>query len=232
MSIPLSIVAVLLLSGTASAQSDASTTQSTLPIPDKLDPNGSSIDPTINSSITEATPSESSPETTRETTETPTAAPSSGNNNNHFNYFLYCSCDLAAGQCDLNCCCDLDCSDDDRALFTRCWTPPGDHHDRMYCSRHEFYGLAWNNTPAYQSEHGGLLCVVTDNVPRYRAYDEKPLMKRDHLFRFVVPGVANRWTDKVDAFEVERWVYEPFYKEGSPLFTLHANGALGTLSKT
>lgn len=206
---------------------------STMPVPEKLESNGN--DTTLNAStnldIEVATGSSNalSTETTTEiTTQTPTLAPPNGNKN-QLNYFPYCSCDLLAGQCDLNCCCDLDCNADDRALFASCWAPASNKNDRMYCSRDD-YAIVWNNTPAYRTESGGLFCVVTDNVPRYSVYEEKPPLKSDDLFRLMIPGVTNRWTDNTHPFELEKWVYEPFYKEGSPLFTLDSKGALKTLS--
>ena len=32
----------------------------------------------------------------------------------------FCTCDLTSGQCDVNCCCDVDCSVADRQMFTAC----------------------------------------------------------------------------------------------------------------
>ena len=32
----------------------------------------------------------------------------------------FCTCDLTSGQCDVNCCCDVDCSVSDRQMFTAC----------------------------------------------------------------------------------------------------------------
>ena len=34
-----------------------------------------------------------------------------------------CLCDLTRGSCDANCCCDQDCTDDERSRFTSCTSP-------------------------------------------------------------------------------------------------------------
>ena len=31
-----------------------------------------------------------------------------------------CTCDLTANGCDVNCCCDKECSSEDRAVFSEC----------------------------------------------------------------------------------------------------------------
>lgn len=31
-----------------------------------------------------------------------------------------CPCDLTGNACDVNCCCDLDCTSDDREVFSGC----------------------------------------------------------------------------------------------------------------
>jgi hypothetical protein len=36
-----------------------------------------------------------------------------------------CPCDLTGNSCDVNCCCDLDCTSDDRNVFTGCLTSSG-----------------------------------------------------------------------------------------------------------
>lgn len=149
---------------------------------------------------------------------------------------MFCSCDLTAGQCDINCCCDPDCSSEDRRLFDSCWKPPVSEFERYYCSADsDRYGLAWNNTAEYRTEwnpHSGLFCIVTDNVPKRRMFEDKPPTTEEELFKDILPKFANRWNDRhVARSGIDQWIYQPFYKEGSPIFSLHINGTISILSR-
>lgn len=181
---------------------------------------------TTSSITTESTTTEVNP-----TTQIPPTEP----HHAHLNYDLFCTCDLLAGRCDINCCCDPDCSTEDHRLFDRCWTPPSSYFDLNYCSADpNRYGVVWNNTPEYWTEwnpHSGLFCIVTDNVPKKRMFEEKPPTTEDEMFQHILPKLSSRWNDRqVPISGLENWVYQPFYKEGSPLFILHRNGTIDTLS--
>ncbi|XP_057376164.1 tectonic-1-like [Daphnia carinata] len=144
-----------------------------------------------------------------------------------------CTCDLIGGQCDVNCCCDPECSLDDRRLFSRCWSPPSSYFDRYYCSPDpDRYGLAWNNTLEYRVEWSvrrGMFCIVTDNVPKKRMFEDKPPLAEDEVFQHILPKLSGRWNVPGPMIELDQWIYQPFYKEGSPLFTLHVSGTIGVL---
>ena len=176
---------------------------------------------------------ESSTETSTPETATPETMPES--DSVPLNYDLFCTCDLIAGQCDVHCCCDPDCDQDARRLFNHCWMPPVSHFDRYYCSPDpNRYGVVWNNTQEFRTEwnrHSGLFCIVTDNVPKRRLYEDKPPATEDELFQEILPKVSTRWNDRHALPPgLEQWVHYPFYKEGSPLFTLHPSGAINVLS--
>ncbi|KAK4008377.1 hypothetical protein OUZ56_013519 [Daphnia magna] len=144
-----------------------------------------------------------------------------------------CTCDLIGGQCDVNCCCDPECSPDDRRLFSRCWSPPSSYFDRYYCSPDpDRYGLAWNNTPEFRVEWSarrGMFCIVTDNVPKKRMFEDKLPLAEDEVFQHILPKLSGRWNVPGPTVELDQWIYQPFYKEGSPLFTLHVSGTIGVL---
>ena len=53
----------------------------------------------------------------------------------------FCTCDLTPSSCDVNCCCDLDCSGDDAAAFSGCTHVKPHNVDPRYCYKTEFiYG--------------------------------------------------------------------------------------------
>ena len=156
-----------------------------------------------------------------------------------FNYDLFfCTCDLMSEKCDVNCCCDPDCSQDDLRLFNRCWSPPSSYFDRYYCSPDpDRYGVAWNNTPEFRiqwSSHSGMFCIVTDNVPKKRLFEEKAPVTEDELFQQILPKLSGRWShpESQPTTGLEQWIYQPYYKEGSPIFTLHINGIVSVLSNS
>ena len=146
--------------------------------------------------------------------------------------YMHCSCDLLVDRCDVNCCCDIDCSMDERQLFSDCWTPPQLHFKRKYhCSSLINNYLAWNST-AYEHNGNGLFCIVKDNTPKRRMYEEMSSTRKEELIRQVLPKIAHRWEDHAQVSQMEPWIYEPFYKKGSPLFTLNQNGTFSIFSKS
>lgn len=147
-----------------------------------------------------------------------------------------CTCDLTGGQCDINCCCDPDCGPESRLLFNGCWKPPRSYYDRYLCHVDpDRYDVVWNNTPEFRKEwnpHSGMFCIVTDNVPKKKVFEEKLPVKEDELFEKILPKLSGRWDDKqMTTSDLDNWIYQPFYKQGSPMFTFHINGSVGVFSK-
>ena len=81
-------------------------------------------------STTTTTTKTTTTSTTTTTTTTTTGAPSA---ESEFDYSHYCSCDLTMGGCDVNCCCDPDCSSNDTAVFTSCGAEQPPDWDPRYC---------------------------------------------------------------------------------------------------
>ncbi|XP_063911217.1 tectonic-1 [Zophobas morio] len=74
-----------------------------------------------------------------------------------------CICDLKIQYCDINCCCDKDCSSEDRMVFSHC---EEDFHeyDTRFC--HYTKHIYVNHTPhELQVSQNGLFCVVANNAP-------------------------------------------------------------------
>lgn len=164
-----------------------------------------------------------------------TVAPEPEDDSDQLDYDLFlCTCDLIGGQCDVNCCCDPECNADDRRLFNHCWSPPSSYFDRYYCSPDpDRYGIVWNNTPEFRVERSarsGMFCIITDNVPKKRMFEEKAPLTEDEVFQQILPNLSGRWNDPGPNIELDQWIYQPFYKEGSPIFTLHVDGTIGVLS--
>ncbi|PIK34084.1 putative tectonic-1 [Apostichopus japonicus] len=72
-----------------------------------------------------------------------------------------CICDLTANGCDVNCCCDEDCTDEDRATFSECLDQKFIVDD-LLCLQNSV--VFRNNSPDYvQVADPSLFCVRRDN---------------------------------------------------------------------
>ena len=90
----------------------------------------------------------------------------------------FCGCDLTPKGCDVDCCCDEDCSESDAAAFGRCEDAAAAgrrHHHSRYCFSTDF--IFANNTRAVvETTSDGLLCIRRDNLPEAATYlDRAPL---------------------------------------------------------
>ena len=56
----------------------------------------------------------------------------------------FCTCNLIDGACDVNCCCDSDCSSDDVKAFSQCKPIQAHNYDRKFCYTSKLY--VENNT--------------------------------------------------------------------------------------
>ncbi len=63
---------------------------------------------------------------------------------------LYCTCDLKVGECDVDCCCDRECTEADAAAFSDCRDREMARADLSYCFTTEF--LFANNTRVRKKE--------------------------------------------------------------------------------
>ncbi|XP_053209404.1 tectonic-3-like [Panonychus citri] len=86
----------------------------------------------------------------------------------------YCSCDLKPQFCDLNCCCDEDCDDQERKMFAYCETIKNSKQFDYYCFTE--YPIYLNNTRKSQlinEPNSNLFCVLSDNVKSTKTYPDR-----------------------------------------------------------
>ncbi|XP_072273429.1 tectonic-3 [Pyxicephalus adspersus] len=137
-----------------------------------------------------------------------------------------CSCNLSPGNCDLNCCCDPDCSlSDPTSVFTSC-LPGSTKAERWACLSN--WLIFRNNTPYTTAVVGSppseLFCVLTADAS---------------LNYFVTPqtvGSSNFASVsepyKGSSFSVPSQsvpVFSRFYKAGDPVLTLSASNTVSVL---
>ena len=73
----------------------------------------------------------------------------------------FCTCNLIDGACDVNCCCDSDCSSDDFKAFSQCKPIQAHNYDRKFCYTSKLY--VENNTQFILDE-------VNFCIPMYLMY--------------------------------------------------------------
>ncbi|XP_077978295.1 tectonic-1-like [Glandiceps talaboti] len=140
-----------------------------------------------------------------------------------------CICDLTVGACDVNCCCDEDCTDDDRVTFSECLETRFMVDEKVCLQQSQ---LIVANTPYTVSKtEDGLFCIEYDNYA-IRNY-------------YLIPDTVNtveRFDELTDDYKdftyevpsAEDVIYGDFYKSGDPIYTIYeslAQGKLGLSSR-
>lgn len=75
-----------------------------------------------------------------------------------------CFCDMQRAYCDINCCCDEDCTYDNKLAFSHCMEEENRYKDTKFCDYMEY--LYKNNTPyEWEVNQNGLFCIVRSNLP-------------------------------------------------------------------
>lgn len=85
-------------------------------------------------------------------------------NNPMKNYNIdFCLCDLQQNYCNFDCCCDSDCSYEQKLLFSKCETQQY-HHDPDYC--YTFESIYVNMSKVFwENPENRLFCIVKTNLP-------------------------------------------------------------------
>lgn len=87
-----------------------------------------------------------------------------------------CNCDLSVNVCDINCCCDLDCNEQDVQIFSECA-----HQvlipDENYCYQEDI--ILKNNTvyKMVKDPKNGMFCIVHDNFKHQLRFKDMPVLK-------------------------------------------------------
>ncbi|KAG8322359.1 B9 domain-containing protein 2 [Homalodisca vitripennis] len=91
-----------------------------------------------------------------------------------------CTCDLTRGGCEINCCCDVDCGPEHRAVFTHCIALPP-IVDSDYCFPTQ---LLYRNNSNHQTVETdpGVLCVVQQNTFASTDFTDIPVITTKTAF--------------------------------------------------
>ncbi|XP_030755412.1 tectonic-3 [Sitophilus oryzae] len=90
-----------------------------------------------------------------------------------------CTCNLKINICDINCCCDPDCQQADKAVFAYCTVEENYFYDTRYC--HYIQYIYVNNSQVeWHVKQEGMFCVVSKNMPKsYLVQKDKPIKSFD-----------------------------------------------------
>ncbi|XP_078606446.1 uncharacterized protein LOC144879091 isoform X2 [Branchiostoma floridae x Branchiostoma japonicum] len=131
-----------------------------------------------------------------------------------------CPCDLWESQCDTECCCDTDCTQDDLDIFTSCTQGEfGGNHVRelaQYCS--------YSGGP--QEDWDRLLCVEQDNSPYLGLYYNNPsAIRTETAFRTTYEANAPPYSyDETERRETVETDSSLAYRYGLATQVLYTDG--------
>lgn len=103
--------------------------------------------------------------------------------------FGSCSCDLTASSCDANCCCDADCSEDDKDAFV-CVAPPTPLTEACTWEEHVVYS---NTQELVTRTATGLFCVHVDNNAGRHFYKNPCTPNTPGEFKALVQAVDHEY---------------------------------------
>lgn len=77
--------------------------------------------------------------------------------------------------CDINCCCDTDCTFENKLVFTSCLDAKDRYVDTKFCKFSEY--IYKNNTPfLWEINQNGLFCIVRSNLPKEYLLQKKKVI--------------------------------------------------------
>ncbi|XP_064635538.1 tectonic-1-like [Lineus longissimus] len=137
-----------------------------------------------------------------------------------------CTCDLTSAACDVNCCCDPDCTVDDRGAFKECTNRISALSSQMCV----LSSLIFTNNTQYTVNRTdpSLFCVVTDNYQARNFYTLPSVANtsaaiKSYISRYQLTTYAMKAGTTYD-FKSVTW-----YKSGDPVYTLFSSDSIGTL---
>ncbi|XP_034234568.1 tectonic-1 [Thrips palmi] len=85
-----------------------------------------------------------------------------------------CACDLMAFSCDINCCCDPDCTNFQHAAFSKCKVEGYPPYDNRYCYASKLVFLN-NSEHILEQSQSGAFCIVRSNLAASVLYPSHPV---------------------------------------------------------
>ncbi|XP_072015474.1 tectonic-3-like [Amphiura filiformis] len=135
-----------------------------------------------------------------------------------------CICDLTINGCDVNCCCDPDCTTDDRNTFSECIEDTNVVDERL-CIQSDIIFL--ENTPeTVDTSNPSLFCIVTDNFEERNYYTIPQTVETVERFEELTDQYGDT---SYAAPPYQNETYADFYKSGDAIYTIYESLSLGVV---
>ena len=133
----------------------------------------------------------------------------------------FCKCDILEGACDVNCCCDEDCTDQDILAFSKCQDAHVQSYDPKFCFSTEI--MVKNNTAyAVEQVNDNLFCIVNDNLNSqgFTYLDRAPILNVSDFEHMKSRHLAFNWHSTKDKTSTPIMTNESYYRSGDPILTI------------
>lgn len=144
---------------------------------------------------------------------------------------IYCTCDLHPFICDINCCCDSKCTQDERQIFSHC-TPTGDatftNTPKSCYSKHLFaYSshLTNPNEKESSSVRSTLFCVEWSNSRKKNYYPNRKSITSSNEVAKINTGQKYTWKDLDESLQITESIDESqiHLRDGDALRLINPN---------
>ncbi|XP_059174179.1 tectonic-1-like [Physella acuta] len=158
--------------------------------------------------------------TTRATTTTTTVAPTLPGTTIPANTDISkCPCDMTGNACDVNCCCDPECSAADKLVFSECLPNSYVLDDKLCFNKNVFL---FENGPAASGDSGGLFCIYFDNDAERNYYSNPSLVKTEAEFQKYAAQYG-KFSFQTPAVPTLTSQIKTQYKSGDPIYVVFEN---------
>ncbi|XP_010169249.2 tectonic-1, partial [Antrostomus carolinensis] len=146
-----------------------------------------------------------------------------------------CVCDLLVAQCDVNCCCDPDCSADDFSLFTTCSVPIVTGDSRLCSQKAATYSLNVEaNPPKMISKlidqvNPSVFCIHSTNYKQALSFSSPEMPTSENFDQLLKQYGSSTFSVEPDSWNVNTEAQNPSdanetyrYEYGVPIQTVDA----------
>ncbi|KAL1458142.1 hypothetical protein WDU94_008313 [Cyamophila willieti] len=137
-----------------------------------------------------------------------------------------CPCDIIKNVCDINCCCDNDCSAYDRLVFSHCLPIPSVSSSQYCFSKQLIYV---KNSPFYISKdpNNALLCIETENLKSKTNFTHlKPIDNIKSFVKVYERRKHNEWNKTIlrplNQYSLNHLPHNKSYKVGQPIWMMNS----------
>ncbi|PFX24477.1 Tectonic-3 [Stylophora pistillata] len=139
-----------------------------------------------------------------------------------------CTCDLTGNGCDLNCCCDTDCTTTDEEAFTECKDNDVNRDSRVCVSEEVIFKQ--NTKFSTETTGTGLFCIVRDNYESRNFYNDVQTATTGEEFSNLKSQSAAPAAYDYSEQSQTSSTGSTSYKVGDPIILQFSNGAKGFLA--